>query len=235
MTDREHLIALQEIDTAIDQLRNRIDRLPERAAAAAAAEALAGNARDRAAAEAVRSAAEADLARTEAESAEIDAHRTRLAAQMKTIISPREAEALQKEMDTLADRRSALDDAGLEHLDAIGTADESIAVLDAALPALREADDAAAAALAAVVGDLEGEIAVLESRRQSAVDAAPAALVGHYESLRRTHKGTGVARLVGAQCTGCHLELSRAEAEQVRHVPDDQLPDCPSCGRVLLP
>ncbi len=86
-----------------------------------------------------------------------------------------------------------------------------------------------------MVGELEGEIAVLEGRREAAVAAAPPALVSHYEALRRTHKGTGVARLVGAQCTGCHLELSRAEAEQVRHVPDDQLPDCPSCGRVLLP
>jgi predicted nucleic acid-binding Zn-ribbon protein len=235
MTEREHLIALQEIDTAIDQLRNRIDRLPERLAVDEATSALADLRRERETADLERIEAEEAMARIEADSAEIDAHRTRLQAQMKTIISPREAEALQKEMEVLAARRDELDDRGLEFLDVIGGAEERSAAATAAEPEAQAALDAASAQLTSVVRGLEAEVSGLVAQRESTVSDTPAGTVARYEALRRTHGGLAVARLVGAQCTGCHLELSRAEAETVRHVPLDELPDCPSCGRVLLP
>lgn len=235
MTEREHLIALQEIDTAIDQLRIRIDRLPERLAVHEAASALAELRRERETADLERIEAEEAMTRIEADSAEIDAHRTRLQAQMKTIISPREAEALQKEMEVLAARRDELDDRGLEFLDVIGAAEQRSATATAAEPDAQATLDAASAVLASVVEELEGEVAVLVAQRESTVGETPTATVTRYDALRRTHGGLAVARLIGAQCTGCHLELSRAEAETVRHVPLDGLPDCPSCGRVLLP
>jgi predicted nucleic acid-binding Zn-ribbon protein len=235
MTEREHLIVLQEIDTAIDQLRNRIDRLSERVALDEATAALSELRRARDAADLERVEAEEAMTRIETHSAEIDAHQSRLQAQMKTIISPREAEALQKEMGVLAARRDELDDRGLEFLDVIGAAEERSAAATAAEPDVQAAVDAASAVLATVVNDLQAEIAGLAARRESTVADTPAGTVSRYESMRRTHGGLAVARLVGAQCTGCHLELSRAEAETVRHVPVDELPDCPSCGRVLLP
>jgi predicted nucleic acid-binding Zn-ribbon protein len=235
MTEREHLIVLQEIDTAIDQLRNRIDRLPERVALDEATTAVTAVRQGRDTADQDRIDAERAMTQIEADSAEIDAHRTRLQAQMKTIISPREAEALQKEMDVLAARRDELDDRGLEFLEAIGAAEERAAAATAAEPELQATVDAAQATLAAVVSELETEVAALTARRSTTVADTPAGTVSRYESMRRTHGGLAVARLVGAQCTGCHLELSRAEAETVRHVPDEELPDCPSCGRVLLP
>jgi predicted nucleic acid-binding Zn-ribbon protein len=235
MTEREHLIALQEIDTAIDQLRNRIDRLPERLAVDEAASVLGELRRTRDAADTERVEAEEAMAAVEADSAEIDSHRARLQAQMKTIISPREAEALQKEMEVLAARRDELDDRGLDLLDVIGAAENRSAEATAAEPAAQAALDSATAALDAAVQELEAEVSSLVTQRASTVADTPATTVTRYDALRRTHGGVAVARLVGAQCTGCHLELSRAEAESVRHVPVDELPDCPSCGRVLLP
>jgi uncharacterized protein len=235
MTEREQLIALQEIDTVIDQLRHRIDRLAERAAVEEATAAVSRLGASRAAAEAERLAAEEAMAQIEADSAEVDAHRARLQSQMKTIISPREAEALQREMEVLASRRDGLDDRGLELLDVIGRAEEQAAAALAAEPEAQATLDAATAALTAVVAALEAEIAGLSVRREAAIGDTPAATMSTYESLRRVHAGLAVARLVGPQCTGCHLELSRAEAETVRHVPDGELPDCPSCGRILLP
>jgi predicted nucleic acid-binding Zn-ribbon protein len=235
MTEREHLIALQEIDTAIDQLRNRIDRLPERVAVEEATSALTQMRLQRDAADLQRVEAEEAMMRIEADSTEIDAHRARLQAQMKTIISPREAEALQKEMDVLAARRDDLDDRGLEFLEVIGEAEERSAAAAAAEPELQATLDGAADVLDAVVTRLRAEIADLSTQRETTVAETPSGTVARYESMRRTHGGLAVARLVGAQCTGCHLELSRAEAETVRHVPIDELPDCPSCGRVLRP
>ena len=69
---------------------------------------------------------EAELADIEKKSVEIDAHRAKLERQMKTIIAPREAEALQHEMQTLAAERNELDDRGSLLLESSASADEDV-------------------------------------------------------------------------------------------------------------
>lgn len=235
MSTRDDLLALQDVDSALDQLQNRIDRLPERAAAKAASDALDDLHRARHAAEGERAAAEAELERIETESADIDRHRTRLEAQMKTIIAPREAEALQHEIATLVARRDELDDVGLQTLDIMAAADGRVADALAAEPGAQERKDAADEALAAVASDLARQMTDLQPARVAAAAALDARTLERYEAMRRQHGGVAVARLAKNQCTGCHLDLSVGEADEIRRVPDDQVPECPSCGRLLVP
>lgn len=235
MSLRTDLVALQELDTALDQLRLRLERLPERSTANQANERLRAVHAARDAATADREAAERDLAAVEEESSEVDRHRVRLEAQMKTIISPREAEALQHEIAGLAERRSQLDDRGLAHLDAIADAEQRSADAAAAEPLAADDLAAAADALASAVAAVQSEIASVEPQRHQAADVLPEALLARYEAMRRQHGGVAVARLVGAQCTGCHIDLSIGESDEVRRVSDDQMPECPNCGRLLVP
>jgi predicted nucleic acid-binding Zn-ribbon protein len=44
-----------------------------------------------------------------------------------------------------------------------------------------------------------------------------------------------VARLDGPRCTGCNLDLSTAEVDDVRSVGAGEFADCPNCGRLLVP
>jgi hypothetical protein len=44
-----------------------------------------------------------------------------------------------------------------------------------------------------------------------------------------------VARLIGHHCDGCHLELSSAEVERIRHQGPDTIVTCDQCGRILVP
>ena len=77
--------------------------------------------------------AQTELDRIEAESDDIGRTRERLEKQLKTILSPREAEAIQHELQTLAARRDELDDRGLELLEASSSADEELAGIDTSL------------------------------------------------------------------------------------------------------
>jgi hypothetical protein len=63
----------------------------------------------------------------------------------------------------------------------------------------------------------------------------PAALADRYEVLRQRLKGSGVARLVGHQCGGCHLELSSGEIERIKAQSPDTVVTCDQCGRILVP
>ena len=59
-------------------------------------------------------------------------------------------------------------------------------------------------------------------------------LLATYEPLRTSLGGVAVARLHGARCEGCHLEIPSAELEELRRAPADQAVHCPECLRILV-
>jgi uncharacterized protein len=235
MNLRNDVLALQEADSEIDRLRHRSERLSERADKAEAEAALARLRHDLATAETDVRQAEVELQAIEDATTDIARHRARLEAQMKTIIAPREAEALQHEMATLDARRSDLDDRGLELLDALESATLKIDTARAAEPQALATVEAAAAALAEAESKVNDEVRAIEPVRAAAAGALDGATLSRYDTMRRQYDGVAVARLQGSQCTGCHLDLSVGEADELRRTPDDQLPECPSCGRMLVP
>jgi predicted nucleic acid-binding Zn-ribbon protein len=55
-----------------------------------------------------------------------------------------------------------------------------------------------------------------------------------YERCRERARGTGIARLVGLTCQGCHLTIPSTEAERIRKQPPDVLSYCDNCGCILV-
>ena len=66
------------------------------------------------------------ISRSESDSHEIDVDRARLEKQLKTVFSPREAEALMHEIALLTERRGALDDAELSALEEQADIDDDL-------------------------------------------------------------------------------------------------------------
>ena len=95
------LLALQDLDSALDAIANKKPRLPEVAArqqAAGEVERLRGLV---AAAQTRIDAAQAVIDGAEHEASALSTKRNRLEAQLKTVIAPREAEALMTEIATI--------------------------------------------------------------------------------------------------------------------------------------
>ncbi|MFV0308068.1 MAG: zinc ribbon domain-containing protein [Desertimonas sp.] len=231
----DDLLELQRLDTQADQLRHRRSRLPEREAADAAAVALA---RVSQRTDELRRRDEdlaAAIASLEHDSEQLTAHRERLEAQLKTVIAPREAEALMHEIDGLTQRRDELDERELEHMEEQGANAEELAALAASTPDLQSSADAAASVAAAAEGVVDGDLATGETARAEIVGRVDADVLADYERRRQHFGGIGLARLDGRRCTGCNLDLSPAELDQVRATPSGQWTDCPECGRMLVP
>lgn len=230
----EQVLALQALDTSADQLRHQLDRLPERAARSAADDAVRALLAEQASLTARTERLDAEVAQAERDSAAIDAHVERLNKQLKTVISPREAEALQNELATLAGRRSDLDDIELAALDTLGEIESAEAELAANEPGLRHAATAAADAQTAAEADIAAQLDELASRRAAAIADVPDALLAAYETRRSQFGGIAIARLQGSACGGCHLDLSRSELEALKAHPDDEPAHCPNCDRWLV-
>lgn len=228
------LLALQDIDTALTAIAHRAARVPERAAVSAAADALS---RHRAAmveveagiAECGRRIDDADV-----QAAAVATKRARLESQLKTVIAPREAEALMHEIEGLDAQRAVLDEAELEAMEAQASAESALADLVAALPTVEASVSAAEAALATVLAAFASESADLTEQRSVAVAAIDPADLATYERARTQFGGVAVARLTGHRCEGCHLDLTPAEIDVVKATPVDSLAECPQCSRYLV-
>jgi predicted nucleic acid-binding Zn-ribbon protein len=231
----DDLLELQRLDTTSDQLLHRRAHLPERVASGAASGELRANRARRAAAVARDEELERAIAGLEHDGVELTTHRTRLEKQLKTVIAPREAEALMHEIATIGERRDALDDQELAFLDEQSELAGEVARLDDAVPELEAVADAAAATLAAAESSITDELAELATARAALVGGLDPVALERYEFLRTRLGGVAVAKLDGSRCSGCHLDLSRSELDAVKHVGAGEFADCPQCGRLLVP
>ena len=228
------MLALQQIDSTLDQIVHRRTRLEQLVVRAAAATALAEVRSGLDAAQ--RRAAEAQqvVDAAEAEGAELGRKRARLEAQLKTVIAPREAEALMHEIATIESHRSDVDDRELEALERQAEGEQITAEMQGRLPML-EADLAEAdAALRAANAELDAEASELRRQRDVASASLTAADIDLYDRARKQFGGVAVARLDGLRCGGCHLDISRGEVDALRALPPDEPGECPQCGRFLV-
>jgi uncharacterized protein len=166
---------------------------------------------------------------------QIDVHKARLEKQMKTVIAPREAEALQHEMATLDERRGALDDAELEALEEQSTVDDQLQEMGADESLLRDTLEAAEREAAAAEHQIDADLADIASRLGDLRAAVDEALLGRYDRIR-THQMVAAAELQGHRCSGCHLDLAPGELDEVKATAaaDAGIADCPNCNRLLV-
>ncbi len=231
----DHLVELQRLDTEIDQLGHRRERLPEAETLREAQAALAEWESTRTSLSTRIEQLGAEMTTAEERTAEIATDKARLEAQLKTVIAPREAEALMHEIATLDEELDAVETGELEALETQTQVEETLDGHLGQEAATRDAVDAAGAAASAAIAAIEEEIGGLTERRDASRAGVPAALQARYDRMRANHL-VAVSQLNGRQCTGCHLDLSAAEVDDVKDeaARSDGVSACPQCGRMLV-
>jgi hypothetical protein len=154
---------------------------------------------------------------------------------MKTVIAPREAEALMHEIATLDERVDALDIAELEALEEQSEIDDRLTAHLRDESALRDAVTSADVALQRATSEIDTELDGLATRRSTQRAELSDSALARYDRVRGS-SGVAVARLVGHRCEGCHLDMSAAEVDEVKDqaANADGVAECPNCGRILV-
>jgi uncharacterized protein len=232
--DMAALYGLQVVDTAIEQAEHARPRLPEVVQHEAGLAELMAVRREIDGVRSRQLSAQEELDRIEQASSEIDAQRAKFEKQLKTIISPREAEALQHEMQSLAAHRNELDDRGIELLEASSAADEE-------LVALVDREGRVASAESVLLDDrqraeVEADRVLADLRAKRIEIAAGIASndLSEYERRRKSFGGIAVSRIEHGICTGCRMEISIAELDSIKRQPAETDVECPNCSRFLL-
>ncbi len=224
------LYAVQLTDIAISQAQHRLAHLPESASYQFAKSASQKAIADLAAIDKQSTDAGTEIAGLEKQAHEIDATLARLNKQMKTIIAPREAEALQHEITTCANNRSALDDRELELLEVVERCDMESVAVGSRVESTREALAIAEQLLRAARAAVNAEIAHLTEQRSAQSLVVSPSLLSTYDAKRKHRPDGAVSKLNGPTCSGCHLDLPTSEIDRLHKLPADELPECPHCG-----
>lgn len=236
MSRFEGLLAVQDLDLAIDQLRHRRAHLPERAelkqveaqrAALATELATAVAARDEVAER--QAGFEKDIAASEGRIGEIDKR-----MYSGEVSASKDLQAMATEIEHLKARVSKLEDAALEAMEEREPLDAAVAELEARDTGLVELGDRLRAAIVEAEAEIDGELATEVEQRAGAAGAVPEDLLGEYERLRTRLGGIGAARLEHGTCMGCRMKLPATEIDRIKHQPPDVLVHCDQCGRILV-
>jgi uncharacterized protein len=227
---------VQDLDSRIDRLRHRRRTLPELQEIADLV-----RRRDTAADETVEARTEVDDLGREQRKADADVEqvRSRRARNQKRLDqgqvgSPKELQSLQHEIETLERRISDLEDAELEVMERLESAQTrldqllaSVTEYDEGLQTLEKRRDAATA-------ELDAEAGAAQAERERVVSGIPDDLVRLYERLRASHGGVGAAPLVRRRCQGCQLELTAADLQRIATADEDEVLRCEECQRILV-
>lgn len=176
--------------------------------------------------------ARAELTRLETDVRLAEQRRDRDAERLNTASDPKQAQALEHEIETLGRRLSALEDSELEVMGKVEDAEAAVAAQQALIDTTQaegaqlatqaKADMAAAAA--------EGER--LSRDRAAIAGRIDASLLAEYD--RRASRGVGVGLLRRGICEGCQMVLSGTDLSAVRHAESDDVVSCPECGGILV-
>ncbi len=229
------VLELQAADTMSDQLRHRREVLAEREQVQAAKNALLRWNEARTVVRRRLDELALEIQQLEDTTAKLDKQRDKLHAQLKTVIAPREAEALQHEIATLGEQRSAADDAELEALEEHGRLEAQLEELLGQEESLTNEYLGAESALAEAESDIDGELERIAERLKGLRGDVEKSVLRKYDRLRKNYV-IAAAPLSGSRCDGCHLDLSAAELDDVRETgaKNDGVAECPQCGRLLI-
>ena len=236
MSALDDLLALQAIDTTLDQLRHRRTHLPERTElkdveakrkALEVEHAAAVSARDEVAAR--QANFEKDIAASEARVVEIDKR-----MYSGEVTASRDLEAMTKEIASIRSRVSTLEDHALEAMDEREPLDAAVTELEARDAEYIALAERLRADIAAAETEIDAEVSTEEAARGAAAAAVPGDLLGEYERLRARLGGIGAARLEHGTCMGCRMKLPATELDRIKHQPPDALVHCDQCGRILV-
>ena len=230
------LLDVQELDTRLDTLRHHVANLPETAELRRLSAEIGEL---RASEGALRTEVDdltRDQRRADADVEQVKARRARDQQRLDSgaITNPKDLERLQHELVSLDRRISELEDAELEVMERLETAQATLTDVRSRMQQVATAGRELTTVREDRIAAIQSEAEKVTRERSDAVAGLPAELVALYERLRQQKGGVGAAHLRARRCDGCSLELDSAELARISAQRSDEVVHCEECGRILV-
>jgi uncharacterized protein len=230
------LLDVQELDSRLDALRHQVGNLPETAELRRLSAEMGEL---RASEGALRTEVDdltRDQRRADADVEQVKARRARDQQRLDSGVgsNPKDLERLQHELVSLDRRVSELEDAELEVMERLETAQAALTDVRSRMQQVATAGRELTATREDRLAALQAEAEKVTRERSDAAAGLPTDLLALYERLREQRGGVGAAHLRARRCEGCSLELDSAELARIAGQRSDEVVHCEECGRILV-
>ena len=227
--DLEHLIHLQELDSAAERDRRRMADIP------AAQDALVARlARATAAVDGVKQRIAVNQAARREIDKDLAAFQARLSKfknQLMEVKTNKEYQAMQKEMGTAEEDISEQETKMLERMEEADGLARELKAAEVALKAEQTAVNAEKAKLDDERGVAERDLERVLGERAGVVAQLSREALALFERIAHGRRGIAVAEARDGLCTLCHVRMRPQTYNDVRR--NDMLVQCESCTRIL--
>jgi predicted nucleic acid-binding Zn-ribbon protein len=233
--DQERLLELQKIDTQILQGEHRRKTLPELAEINRFSAEIAelSSQRDEVALE--HGDIKRELAKADDDVAQVLARKQKDEARLASGTgSPKDLENLQHEVATLERRIATLEEVELEVMVRFDDAGQAIAALAEKIAGIESEKAALDSMVSVKLDEIKNELSKLQSDRKELSSTIDGELLKLYEKIRGDQGGVGAAEIIRRRCTGCHLDLTAADAARFATTAPDEVIRCEECRRILV-
>jgi len=179
-----------------------------------------------------RDDARTELARLESDVKTVEQRRNRDTERLAASTSAKDAQALERELASLAKRIGDLEDMELEVMSRVEEAEAAVATQQALIDVTTAEGSELTAQAKAAVAAATTEHEQLSRDRAAVVAELPAELLADY--TRRASRGIAVGLLRRGTCEGCRMMLSGTDLNQIRQAAPDSVLSCPECGAILV-
>jgi predicted nucleic acid-binding Zn-ribbon protein len=230
MSTALHLYRLQQIDSRLNQVTSRLAEIQFT---------LENNAELQAARQALESAKGKDLeaakglklAEYETKSQRVKLELVEANLYSGRIQNPKELRDLEAEITALKRQLSKLEDAELEAMLTLETAQAALSAAQKNAELIQGKVIGANATLQTEQAALKKEAETLNAQRQAVLPVITPATLTIYDALRQKRSGLAVSQVIDNSCDTCGSSLTPGYAQSVRT--SAQLVHCPMCGRIL--
>jgi uncharacterized protein len=226
----QQLLELQALDAEIGRLQRQVDQLT--AAIGDQLKVKAGDLAIRQAEEALKKAQSAQRDREYELStleARIKDHEAKLYSGKG---SPRDLQALQRDIEHDRERRNGLEEQALASIDGTDKARKEVERIRGAVARVLSESSAGKEKQARERDEALTSLTKRRAQREEALGAIPATTLQLYDRLRqRTPDGIAVAEVTQSRCEGCRTTLPSAEVQRARTSSGPV--QCSACQRIL--
>jgi len=228
--DLEHLIELQNLESAIEESRRRIAAHPQLVADADTRLAQATEAVD-AARQRLKASQEARRDQ-EKEAATYQSRLSKFKDQLSAVKTNREYQAMQHEIETAQKELGVVEERVLERMLEADALTADVKKTEQALVSLQKDVDAEKKTLAEELATVQAALKEATDKRTARVGSLPPQLVALFEQVARARKGVAIATATrDGLCSSCHVRLRPQVFQEIRR--NDQIIQCFSCNRIL--